>query len=102
MFKGYFCALITPFREGKVDETAFQSLVEWQIAEGVHGLVPCGTTGESPTLSHDEHQRVIEMCIESAAGRIPGGGGRRQQLDSGDDRTRPARRARRRPTPFWW
>ena len=71
MFKGYFCALITPFRDGRVDESAFQSLVEWQIAEGVHGLVPCGTTGESPTLSHDEHQRVIEMCIESAAGRIP-------------------------------
>ena len=71
MFKGYFCALITPFRDGRVDESAFQSLVEWQIAEGVHGLVPCGTTGESPTLSHDEHQRVIEMCIESVAGRIP-------------------------------
>ncbi len=71
MFKGYFCALITPFRDGAVDESAFQSLVEWQIAEGVHGLVPCGTTGESPTLSHREHERVIEMCIESVAGRIP-------------------------------
>ena len=71
MFKGYFCALITPFKDGKVDESAFQSLVEWQIAEGVHGLLPCGTTGESPTLSSREHDRVIEMCIEAAAGRIP-------------------------------
>lgn len=71
MFKGYFCALITPFKDGRVDETAFQSLVDWQIAEGVHGLVPCGTTGESPTLSSKEHERVIEMCIESVAGRVP-------------------------------
>ena len=71
MFKGYFCALITPFKDGKVDESAFQNLVEWQIAEGVHGLVPCGTTGESPTLSNKEHDRVIAMCIESVAGRIP-------------------------------
>ena len=69
--QGYFCALITPFKDGKVDESAFQSLVEWQIAEGVHGLLPCGTTGESPTLSSREHDRVIEMCIEAAAGRIP-------------------------------
>ena len=71
MFKGYFCALITPFKDGKVDESAFQNLVEWQIAEGVHGLVPCGTTGESPTLSSKEHDRVIAMCIESVGGRIP-------------------------------
>ena len=71
MFKGYFCALITPFKDGKVDENAFQNLVEWQIAEGVHGLLACGTTGESPTLSIKEHNRVIEMCIEAAAGRIP-------------------------------
>jgi len=71
MFKGYFCALITPFKDGKVDESAFRNLVEWQIAEGVHGLVPCGTTGESPTLTSKEHDRVIAMCIESVAGRIP-------------------------------
>ena len=96
MFKGYFCALITPFREGGVDESAFQSMIEWQIAEGVHGLVPCGTTGESPTLSHAEHERVIEMCVESVAGTHPGGGRRRQQFDRGDDRPRAPCRARRR------
>lgn len=71
MFKGSFTALITPFRDGRVDEAAFQSLVEWQIEQGTHGLVPCGTTGESPTLSHDEHKRVVELCIEAAAGRVP-------------------------------
>jgi 4-hydroxy-tetrahydrodipicolinate synthase len=71
MFKGSFVALITPFRDGKVDEEAFQSLVEWQIDEGTDGLVPCGTTGESPTLSHEEHMRVTELCIEAANGRVP-------------------------------
>ena len=64
-------ALITPFRDGKVDEKAFQSLVEWQIEQGTHALVPVGTTGESPTLSHDEHKRVVELCIEANAGRVP-------------------------------
>lgn len=71
MFKGSITALITPFRNGVVDEAAFQSLVEWQIAEGTDGLVPCGTTGESPTLSHEEHNRVVSMCVEAAAGRVP-------------------------------
>ncbi len=71
MFKGSITALITPFRDGRVDEKAFQELVAWQIAEGTHGVVPCGTTGESPTLSHDEHKRVIELCVEVAKGRIP-------------------------------
>lgn len=71
MFRGSFVALITPFRNGSVDEKAFQSLVEWQIAEGTHGLVPCGTTGESPTLSHAEHKRVVELCVEAAAKRVP-------------------------------
>ena len=71
MFQGSFVALITPFRDGEVDEQAFQSLVEWHIREGTHGLVPCGTTGESPTLSHAEHKRVVELCIEAAAGRVP-------------------------------
>jgi 4-hydroxy-tetrahydrodipicolinate synthase len=71
MFKGSFVALITPFKNGHVDEKAFQDLVDWQIKEGTHGLVPCGTTGESPTLSHDEHHRVIELCIEAAAHRVP-------------------------------
>jgi 4-hydroxy-tetrahydrodipicolinate synthase len=64
-------ALITPFRDGKVDEKRFQSFVDWQIGEGTHGVVPCGTTGESPTLSHAEHKRVVELCIEVAKGRVP-------------------------------
>lgn len=71
MFKGSLVALITPFRKGKVDEKAFQDLVEWHVREGTHGLVPCGTTGESPTLSHDEHKRVVELCIEASRRRIP-------------------------------
>ncbi len=70
-FKGSITALITPFKNGKVDDRAFQKLVEWQIDQGTHGLVPCGTTGESPTLTHDEHRRVVELCIEAAAGRVP-------------------------------
>lgn len=72
MFTGAITALVTPFTaEGAIDERGFQALVEWQIAEGIHGLVPCGTTGESPTLSHDEHARVIELCVEVAKGRVP-------------------------------
>jgi len=70
-FRGSFTALVTPFRDGALDEKAFRGLVEWQIEEGTHGLVPVGTTGESPTLSHDEHHKVVEWCIEQAAGRVP-------------------------------
>jgi len=73
-FKGIYTALITPFTDGKIDEKAFQSFVEWQVSEGVHGLVPCGTTGESPTLSHDEHKRVVELCIEVAQSKSKNGG----------------------------
>jgi 4-hydroxy-tetrahydrodipicolinate synthase len=69
--KGSITALITPFKGGALDESAFRRLVEWQIAEGTHGLVPVGTTGESPTLSHREHMRVVELCVEAAAGRVP-------------------------------
>lgn len=69
--KGSITALITPFTDGKVDEAAFRKLVNWQISEGTQGLVPCGTTGESPTLSHEEHNRVIELCVEEARGRVP-------------------------------
>jgi 4-hydroxy-tetrahydrodipicolinate synthase len=69
--KGSLTALITPFKDGMVDEAAFRKLVNWQIEEGTQGLVPCGTTGESPTLSHDEHNRVIELCVEEARGRVP-------------------------------
>ena len=71
MLKGSLVALITPFRNGKLDEKAFQSFVEWQIEQGTEGVVPCGTTGESPTLSHDEHKRVVELCVEVAKGRVP-------------------------------
>lgn len=70
-FKGVIPALVTPFRDGEVDEKAFVSLVERQIAGGVHGLVPVGTTGETSTLSHDEHKRVVELCVKTAAGRVP-------------------------------
>jgi 4-hydroxy-tetrahydrodipicolinate synthase len=70
-FKGSITALITPFKDGKVDVAAFRKLVEWQIDQGTHGLVPCGTTGESPTLTHEEHKQVIELCIEAASGRVP-------------------------------
>ena len=71
MFKGSIPALITPMRDGAVDEDAFQRFVDWQIKQGSHGLVPVGTTGESPTLSHDEHERVVALCIEAADGRVP-------------------------------
>jgi 4-hydroxy-tetrahydrodipicolinate synthase len=69
--RGSLPALITPMKNGAVDDAAFRQLVAWQIAEGSHGLVPCGTTGESPTLSHEEHMWVIEMCVREANGRVP-------------------------------
>jgi 4-hydroxy-tetrahydrodipicolinate synthase len=69
--KGSLTALVTPFRDGALDEEAFRAHVNWQIEEGTHGLVPVGTTGESPTLSHDEHDRVVAICIEEARGRVP-------------------------------
>lgn len=71
MFKGSIPALITPFKDGKLDLDALKKLVEWHIAEGSHGLVPVGTTGESPTLSHDEHMQVVSEVVKAAAGRIP-------------------------------
>lgn len=70
-FKGSFTALVTPFQNGSVDQKAFRGLVEWQISEGTNGLVPVGTTGESPTLSHDEHKDVVAWCIDQAKGRVP-------------------------------
>ncbi len=70
-FRGSFTALVTPFKNGSLDEKAFRELVEWQIDEGTNGLVPVGTTGESPTLSHDEHKLVVEWCIDQAKGRVP-------------------------------
>lgn len=71
MFRGSITALVTPMRDGKVDEKAFGDFVEWQITEGTNGLVPVGTTGESPTLSHEEHRRVVTLCVEVANGRVP-------------------------------
>lgn len=71
MFKGSMPALVTPFKNGKVDEDALKDLVEWHIAEGSNGLVPAGTTGESPTLSHEEHDRVVEIVVNTVAGRVP-------------------------------
>ncbi len=71
MFQGSMPALITPLANGKVESAAFKKFVEWQIAEGSDGLVPCGTTGESPTLTHAEHMHVTELCIEAADGRVP-------------------------------
>src|ERR1700750_476535 len=70
-FKGVITALVTPFRNGEVDEKAFVKLVERQIAAGVHGLVPVGTTGETATLSHDERRRVADWCVQTPAGRVP-------------------------------
>src|SRR5687768_18307209 len=71
MFRGSIPALVTPMRNGSLDEEALRAFIDWQIREGASGLVPVGTTGESPTLSHDEHQRVVEICIEAARGRVP-------------------------------
>lgn len=71
MFRGAITALVTPFKNGKVDEPALRELIEFQIAGGIDGLVPCGTTGESPTLTHDEHDRVIEITIDAARKRVP-------------------------------
>lgn len=71
MFQGSIVALITPFRQGQLDEAALARLVEWHIEQGTHGIVPVGTTGESPTLTHDEHCRVVELVVKLVAGRIP-------------------------------
>jgi len=70
-FRGSYTALVTPFKNGELDEAGFRALVNWQIQEGSHGLVPVGTTGESPTLSHAEHYKVVEWCIQEAKGRVP-------------------------------
>jgi len=70
-FQGSFVALVTPFRDGRVDETKLRELVEFHVANGTDGLIPCGTTGESPTLNHDEHRRVVELVVEAARKRLP-------------------------------
>ena len=71
MFHGAITALITPFSNGEIDEKAFSNIIEWQISEGINGFVPVGTTGESPTLSHEEHGRVVELCVATTNGRVP-------------------------------
>ncbi|WP_291438875.1 4-hydroxy-tetrahydrodipicolinate synthase [Desulfovibrio sp.] len=71
LFSGALTALVTPFKDEALDEEAYRNFIEFQITEGIHGLVPCGTTGESATLSHEEHERVIEICIDQAKGRVP-------------------------------
>ena len=71
MFKGSLPALVTPMKKGEIDFNVIQDLVEWHISQGSNGLVPVGTTGESPTLSHDEHNKVVECVVKTAAGRIP-------------------------------
>lgn len=70
-FKGAFTALVTPFSNGQVDEEAYRNLIEWQLESGINGVVPCGTTGESATMSHDEHKRVIGICVDQVKGRVP-------------------------------
>ena len=70
MFKGAFTAIVTPFKNGQFDEAAYRELIEFQIKGGIHGIVPCGTTGESPTLSHAEHKRVVETCIDQVKKRV--------------------------------
>ena len=84
MFKGSFPALVTPFKNGELDLDTLKKLVEWHIGEGSHGLVPVGTTGESPTLSHEEHETVVEEVVRAAAGRIPviAGAGSNNTLES--------------------
>ena len=71
MLQGSICALVTPFSDGAVDGAAYEKFVDWQIEQGTDGLVPCGTTGESPTLSHEEHMQVVEICVKVANGRVP-------------------------------
>ncbi|OGX07812.1 MAG: 4-hydroxy-tetrahydrodipicolinate synthase [Omnitrophica WOR_2 bacterium GWA2_47_8] len=71
MFSGSIVAIVTPFKNGKIDEATYKKLIEFQIKNGTSGIVPCGTTGESPTLSHEEHKRVIELCVETVKGRVP-------------------------------
>jgi 4-hydroxy-tetrahydrodipicolinate synthase len=70
-FTGAYTALVTPFKNGALNETGYRRFIEWQIEQGINGLVPCGTTGESATLTHDEHEQVVRICVEQAKGRVP-------------------------------
>ena len=95
-FHGSMPALVTPFKDGEIDEPAYRALIDWQITSGSHGLVPVGTTGESPTLTHDEHQRAVDICVDEARGRVPVIAGRGLEQHGRGDRARPPRRAGRR------
>src|SRR2546430_15367375 len=88
-FRGSFTALVTPFKNGSLDEKAFRGLVDWQIAEGTPGLVPGGTTGESPTLRHDEHRQGVERRIGAGKHRAPGGARARPHPTRGGHRVAP-------------
>ena len=99
-FTGSLPALVTPFKGGRIDEEGLRALVDWQIESGSHGLVPVGTTGESPTLCHDEHKRVVEIVVDAGAG--PGAGHRRRRLEQhvrGGRPRHPRREGRRRRAP---
>ena len=71
MFKGSITALVTPFKGDNLDENAYEKFIDFQISSGTHGIVPCGTTGESPTISHEEHKRLIEIAVKTSGGKIP-------------------------------
>ena len=99
-FHGSLTALVTPFKDGKIDEPAYRALIDWQITSGSHGLVPVGTTGESPTLSHEEHRRAVDICTDEARGRVPviAGAGSNNTSEA----VELARHAEQvAPTPFW-
>ena len=98
-FRGSITALVTPFQDGRFDEDRFHALVDWQIVNGTHGLVPVGTTGESPTLSHEEHRKVIAACVSEAKGRVPVIAGAGSNNTAGSDRTFAFRGSRRRRWP---
>ena len=91
-FQGSLVAMVTPFHDGRVDEAKLRELVEFHVAHGTDGLVPCGTTGESPTLTHEEHRRVVEIVIQRDPRPDPRGGGHRLELDRRGDRAHAPRR----------
>lgn len=106
MFKGSIPALITPFKNGEIDWPAFDNFVEWHIEKGSHALVPCGTTGESPTLSHDEHKSLVKRCVEIAAKRVPviagtGSNSTREAIELTDDAKKAGADAALIVTPYY-
>ena len=94
MFNGALSAIVTPFRDGEVDERALRDHIEWQIQSGVDGIVPCGSTGESATLTHDEHERVIKITIEQTRRRVPVIAGTGLEFHRRSDSADSLRRAR--------